>query len=354
MSNYICWLCDKKEERKFELKHHMSSVHDRLKIICVWCEGKELSFRKAVDLKVHMKSNHKSIMRDAPTDTFGEPNCFWLAKHPKDYLKLVKPTPRDNAEAKFLRRALERWWPSVGNKSSRSLSEWKEGWSSVPLVSPSPSPVLDYKETPSASRLAIHELTISSTEVTTLLYEEFSNKLIWHKVTVKPKIMSAQKDRDSFLRRLDQVRPYHGVVPTSLGRPLEGDRLEFAKSRISGKLRVNVDYFDKIFKVERTGFSECKGDEEESQEPAKKKMKTDLSEAALTESKKKPVFPLDILLPRPDRPQVDKPSVPSTMPKPDQPKIDEPSVPSTLSKPDQPQVDKPSVPSTLPNQTNQR
>ena len=349
MSNYICWLCDKKEERKFELKHHMSSVHDRLKIICVWCEGKELSFRKAVDLKVHMKSNHKSIMRDAPTDTFGEPNCFWLAKHPKDYLKLVKPTPRDNAEAKFLRRALERWWPSVGNKSSRSLSEWKEGWSSVPLVSPLPSPVLDYKETPSASRLAIHELTISSTEVTTLLYEEFSNKLIWHKVTVKPKIMSAQKDRDSFLRRLDQVRPYHGVVPTSLGRPLEGDRLEFAKSRISGKLRVNVDYFDKIFKVERTGFSECKGDEEESQEPAKKKMKTDLSEAALTESKKKPVFPLDILLPRPDRPQVDKPSVPSTMPKPDQPKIDEPSVPSTLPKPDQPQVDKPSVPSTLPN-----
>ena len=163
-----------------------------------------------------------------------EPNCFLLAKHPKGYLKLVKPTPRDNAEAKFLRRALKRWWLSVGNKSSRSLSEWKEGWSLVPLESQWPSPVLDYEETPSASRLAVHELTISSTEVTTLLYEEFSNKLIWHKVIVKPKIMSARKDRDSFLRRLDQIRPYHGVVPTSFRRPLEGDRLEFAESRISG------------------------------------------------------------------------------------------------------------------------
>ena len=77
-------------------------------------------------------------------------------------------------------------------------------------------------------------------------------------------------------------------------------------------------------------------------------MKTDLSAAALTESKKKPVFPLDILLPKPDRTQVGKLSVPSTLPKPDQPKIDEPSVPSTLPNPDLPKIDKPKVPSTLP------
>ena len=235
-----------------------------------------------------MKSNYNSIMRDAPTDTFGEPNCFWLAKHPKDYQTLIKPAPRDNAEAKFLRRALERWWPLVGNKSSRSLSEWKEGWSSVPLVSPSPSPVFDYEETPPVPRLAIHELTISSTEVTTLL-------LIWHKVTVKSKIMSTQKDRDSFLRRLHHTMESY---PRHLGDHWKVTA-RVAKSSISGKQRVNVDYFDKIFKVERTGFSESKGDEEESQEPARKKMKTDLLEAAFTECKK-PVFPLDVLLPKPD------------------------------------------------------
>ena len=108
MSNYVCWLCEKKEDRKSDLKYHVSSVHDRLKVICAWCERKELSFRKAVDLKAHMKSNHKSIMRDAPADCFGEPSCFWLPKHPKDYVRVIRTTKWDSSDARFLRTAVEK------------------------------------------------------------------------------------------------------------------------------------------------------------------------------------------------------------------------------------------------------
>ena len=83
MSNYVCWLCEKKEDRKSDLKYHVSSVHDRLKVICAWCEGKELSFRKAVDLKAHMKSNHKSIMRNAPADCFGGTELLLSSETPQ-------------------------------------------------------------------------------------------------------------------------------------------------------------------------------------------------------------------------------------------------------------------------------
>ena len=120
MSDYICWLCDRKEDRKSDLKHHLTSIHDRLKLVWAWCERRELTFRKAVDLKLHVKTNHKIIFREAPSDCFGEPNSFWFSKYPKDYIRIIKPTRRDSVEARFSRRAIEKWWPSVGNTGLRN------------------------------------------------------------------------------------------------------------------------------------------------------------------------------------------------------------------------------------------
>ena len=126
-----------------DLKYHVSSVHDRLKVIYAWCEGKELSFRKVVDLKAHMKSNHKSIMRDDPADCFGEPSCFWLAKHPKDYVRVIR-RPSGTVQMPGSSGELSK---SGGLKSrvTKTLAEWKEGWNSSgePLLSQSRSPVLD-------------------------------------------------------------------------------------------------------------------------------------------------------------------------------------------------------------------
>ena len=272
MSNYVCWLCEKKEDRKSNLKYHMSSVHDRLKVICSWCEGKELSFRKAVDLKAHMKSNHKSIMRDAPADCFGEPSCFWLTKNPKDYVRVIRPTKWDSSDARFLRRAVEKWWPTVKSRVTKTLAEWKEGWNSSGelLLSQSPSPVLDFEDRHIPARLMIHHLTIGSDKVIAMLYEEFKNKILWHRITIDPKVLTTQRDATSLLRRMDQIKPFRGVIPKKFGKPLEGDHLKFARERLHYSLGIGAEYLATICKKEYASYSE---DTEETSEPVKKKFK---------------------------------------------------------------------------------
>ena len=131
MSNYFCWTCDTKEERKYDMKCHMVNAHGRLKFVCVWCEGREATFRKAVDPEAYVTMAHKSVYKEAPQDAFGEPGCFWLSKFPKDYLRLVKPSQRYGAEARFLKRALERWWPTLQKNSSKTMADWRAGWSGV-------------------------------------------------------------------------------------------------------------------------------------------------------------------------------------------------------------------------------
>ena len=57
-------------------KYHLISIHNRLRILCPWCHQKGFTFKKAVDLKQHIKANHKSILKEAPADCFVEPSCF--------------------------------------------------------------------------------------------------------------------------------------------------------------------------------------------------------------------------------------------------------------------------------------
>ena len=281
MSDYICWLCDRKKDRKSDLKHHLTSIHDRLKLVCAWCEGRELTFRKAVDLKLHVKTNHKIIFREAPSDCFGEPNSFWFAKYPKDYIRIIKPTRRDSVEARFSRRAIEKWWPSSGNRAAKSLAEWKEGWSCVPLLTPSPSPMLDFLEDrPIPARLAIHRISIGSDQIDALVYEEFKNVTIWYRCLLKSSILTVQRQRDSLLRRIDQIQPHKGVVPEAFETELDGERFKFAINRLCNVLKVETSYFAAIYKQEQSSFPEQKQDEskskaiDEPQEPLLKKRKT--------------------------------------------------------------------------------
>lgn len=321
MSNYVCWLCDRHESRKSDLKYHLLAVHDRLRILCPWCQGKELTFRKAVDFKQHVKTSHKSVRREASSDAFGEPNCFWLARFPKDYVRVINPTKRDSADAKFLRVAVEKWVPTLGDRASRTLQRWKEGWGALPLLPPSPSPVLDFDEEKPClprQRLAIHQLTIASDQVTALLYEEDSRPTTWYKAIIKPSILTVHKQRDSLLRRIDQVKPYHGVVPKSVDQQLEGDQLKFARSRLSGVLIIDEHYIVSISRVEQASFPKRKASDEpmtnseagtttvtvakKALEAAPKRQKTSHSATASTDQTGRPkeehVFPLDLLLPK--------------------------------------------------------
>ena len=291
MNTYDCWLCHHSEDRKSELKHHMVAVHGRMKVLCAWCVGKEFYLWKAVDLMKHVKKSHWDIWKRSSSQTFGEPNCFWLAKAPQDYMKLVTPTKRDSREATFVRKSVEEWWATMEGKTpSRPLSAWKEGWRRIPLVSPSPSPILDYSG--EKRRRNIHDVVITSEKVTALIYEDQEAGTVWMKVDVKPTIMNEARQKESLLRRLHQVKPFKGAVPKSFCQPLTGKELEECKKKVASTLIISDDLIYSISLKTVVLFSE----------PAKKKQKTTHPEAtlvALTKGKKpEPLLPLDVLLPK--------------------------------------------------------
>ena len=235
--DYECWLCPTFESRKSDLKHHLISAHDRLRIVCPWCLGRETTFRKAVDLKLHIKNAHKTVRRDAPSDAFGEPACFWISIFPRDYAKTITPASPTCTEAQFLRNAVERWLPTLGTKYSRSLSQWKEGWSVVspPLLSPSPAPVLDFEEEDRAA-MKIHELSITQ-KVHALVYEEGDSIVTWFKVELTGKLLSMQRERESLFRRLMRLQPFYGEVPKQL-KELDTSSLQLIGKRICKVLGV--------------------------------------------------------------------------------------------------------------------
>ena len=235
--DYECWLCPTFESRKSDLKHHLISAHDRLRIVCPWCLGRETTFRKAVDLKLHIKNAHKTVRRDAPSDAFGEPACFWISIFPRDYAKTITPASPTCTEAQFLRNAVERWLPTLGTKYSRSLSQWKEGWSVVspPLLSPSPAPVLDFEEEDRAA-MKIHELSITQ-KVHALVYEEGDSIVTWFKVELTGKLLSMQRERESLFRRLMRLQPFYGEVPKQF-KELNTSSLQLIGKRICKVLGV--------------------------------------------------------------------------------------------------------------------
>ena len=235
--DYECWLCPTFESRKSDLKHHLVSAHDRLRIMCPWCLGRETTFRKAVDLKLHIKNAHKTVRRDAPSDAFGEPACFWISIFPRDYAKTITPASQTSTEAQFLRNAVERWLPTLGTKYSRSLSQWKEGWSVVspPLLSPSPAPVLDFEEEDRAA-MKIHKLSITQ-KVHALVYKEGDSIVTWFKVELTGKLLSMQRERESLFRRLMRLQPFYGEVPKQF-KELDTSSLQLIGKKICKVLGV--------------------------------------------------------------------------------------------------------------------
>lgn len=311
MSNYICWVCDQLEDRKSDLKHHLSSVHHRLTVICPWCPQKESTFRKAVDLKAHVRSSHKSIYRESSADYFGEPNCFWLAIYPNDYRKIINPTRPDSSDAKLLRSAVERWVIKLGDRTSRSLKQWQEGWSTLPLLSPSPSPVLDYNENLKVLQLKIHDLTVSSDRIQAVVYERLISQLGWYKVIIENSVRSNPKMIASLLRRMEQVEPFEGIVPSAFSKQLQDDRLRVAKGRLSGLLKIDSKYVSTIWREDSVSFAADKEPpkptkkrrETETSNPPPKKAKTEQSKQSpkppkiqIESSQQSREFPLDTLL----------------------------------------------------------
>ena len=87
----------------------------------------------------------------------------------------------------------------------------------------------------------IHHLAIGSEKILAMLYEEFKNKILWHRITIDPKVLTTQRDATSFFRRMDQIIPFHGVIPEKFGKPLEEDHLKFARERLHDCLGIGAE-----------------------------------------------------------------------------------------------------------------
>lgn len=158
MSSFACWLCPEKFKSNRDRKNHLiSRPHERMRVLCPFCplrDGKkEKSLRRMSDLKVHIADSHKAekrILSDSlPSDFFSEVNGFWLAVHPKDYLKLITPNSW-RADAAVRARTEMIRWIRVNQLSKRRLQELEQGWEAAraPSLTPEEKFVPDYSEEP--------------------------------------------------------------------------------------------------------------------------------------------------------------------------------------------------------------
>ena len=114
---------------------------------------------------------------------------------------------------------MEDWHSSVGEKAFRTLCQWKEGWTSVPLLSQFPSPTLDYDEKLRPLHLKLHQLTVDSKEVKAMVNEEFMAKLSWYKVIISSAVRLNQKMMASLFTPNGPSRTlWRTFFPSKVGR----------------------------------------------------------------------------------------------------------------------------------------
>ncbi|CAC5418991.1 unnamed protein product [Mytilus coruscus] len=141
-----CWLCPETYEKKKDLKSHAISEHSVCRVGCPWCVDSERTFGRISELTKHSKRKHNDLTLDLlEGDFFTEPNGFWLAKRPEDYIKIIKPSEWTSTIAIRTRAALLGWWKPTRRRGQKSVKKiWEEGrkkaWViSLPVSSP-PAP----------------------------------------------------------------------------------------------------------------------------------------------------------------------------------------------------------------------
>ena len=129
-----------------------------------------------------------------------------------------------------MRKAVEKWIGKLGGKSSRNLAQWKEGWGAVSLLSPSPSPCLDFEE--SERRMYIHSISLEGSVCATT-YEERKTDATWFRVEIANSIMDNSRLKDSLVRKLLKIRRFQGEEPQTFGQTLNGTDFIMYQTQIS-------------------------------------------------------------------------------------------------------------------------
>ncbi len=257
---------------RMDLKLHLISTHQRLRVICAWCKGEERWYRRAVDLRDHVRKTHPAIFHETK-ESLGEPNCFYLSETPHDYRRVIIPTKPDTDSARYLKRAVETLVTSIRHPT-RSLAEWRSGWSCIPLLERSPSPLLDYEDTCDSPEMKIHDIAINAKSIKATLYQEGEASVKWLFADIDHRLMTTPREREALFRRMLSVEPFHGVVPQTSNTIPQAD-VDTERARVSTILGVLVSNVCRISEVTESKYaSKRKRECSEDRRPSRRSRST--------------------------------------------------------------------------------
>lgn len=186
-----------------------------MRVVCPYCPKEKLFKRSTPELRDHVSSHHPLNLKDLQDkDFFSESNGFWLSIHPKDYKRLVKPSPYQ-APLSIQARELIRSWFEKAKVSRHHREEWESGWKSQ-ISSEEPGEetfVPDYEEDlePPTKKLKYSPEDPTIRESLQLCAVEFEHNpvltlhsqdhALWYKITLRP-LNKEPKIMASVLRRV--------------------------------------------------------------------------------------------------------------------------------------------------------
>ncbi|CAC5375365.1 unnamed protein product [Mytilus coruscus] len=117
-------------KKKGKVKGHEEPCHFRtFRVVCPWCVDSERTFGRMSELTKHSKRKHNNLTLDLlEGDFFTEPNGFWLAKRPEDYIRIIKPSEWTSIIAIRTRAALLGWVEANKKEGAdKHKKTWEEG-----------------------------------------------------------------------------------------------------------------------------------------------------------------------------------------------------------------------------------
>ncbi|KAL3874493.1 hypothetical protein ACJMK2_037502 [Sinanodonta woodiana] len=238
-----CWLCTAEFSSKRDLKAHLAAPpHDRMRVICPWCHLEE--------------KQHRLDIKGLPEDYFGEPNGFYLALHPKDYVWIVRPTDYHSQPAKMARWAISNWLNRC-KRPSRSRNEWIDGWVSCTMDAsqhniPQKRPRLEEPEpysptTPSVGDddIQLDSVLLGNGNTRAYFFSEGQGFLTWYEIHLSDNVLKERRYFESLSRKLMVSLDPNRNRPSSGGFEIKDEAI---KETLCQKLGIPSSFVTSFFR----------------------------------------------------------------------------------------------------------
>ncbi|CAC5422169.1 unnamed protein product [Mytilus coruscus] len=252
-----CWLCPETYEKKKDLKSHAISEHSVCRVVCPWCVDSERTFGRMSELTKHSKRKHNNLTLDLlEGDFFTEPNGFWLAKRPEDYIRIIKPSEWTSTIAIRTRAALLGWVEANKKEGAdKHKRTWEEGWKKAlghSVSSDQPTSSRKRKYSPSRPLVDLPELTVARIDLSSrgnigFLRMKESSAEIWFKVEMVHWVMEDSRAKDNLVRRMG-IAKTDQEPPQTFGSELKLLESKHTLNQVTKALGIGERHVRKLFR----------------------------------------------------------------------------------------------------------